>query len=240
MQVREALEQLGPRACASHGTAASLWGIELVEEPPGWVTVPVQRSRVVLPGWSVRRLDLPPADVVVVDGVRLTTPERTVLDLAHVLPLAEAVASADSAVRKGLTGAEPLVERLGARRGRGCDRPRAVAGLVDPAAGSVLESLVRVVLHLAGVPAPRTQFVVCERDGSFVARVDFAWPQQRLVVEADGFAFHRDREAYRSDRRRTNALERLGWRVLRFSWEDVVHAPEQVVLTVRACLRQTA
>ena len=111
-----------------------------------------------------------------------------------------------------------------------------MAELVDPLSGSVLETLLRVLLHLAGLPAPETQHEVHEADGSFVARVDFAWPGARLVVEADGFAFHSDRAAYRSDRRRVNALERLGWRVLRPSWEDVRHHPEEVVRTVRACL----
>ncbi len=66
--------------------------------------------------------------------------------------------------------------------------------------------------------------------------MDFAWPEQRLLVEVDGFAFHADRSRYRSDRRRTNALVLAGWRVLRFSWEDVVHRPDVVVAQVRAAL----
>lgn len=235
-----AVARLGARATVSHEAAAALWGIELVGEPRHRLTVPLQRSRLVVPGWEVRRLDLPADDVVVVDGVRLTTQVRTILDLTQVLPLAHAVAAADSALRKELVGVEELVPLLASRRGRHAAAARAVAGLVDPLAGSVLESLLRVLLHLGGVPAPRTQYSIADSDGAFVGRVDFAWPGVRLVVEADGFAFHSDRAAYRSDRRRTNALEQLGWRVLRFSWEDVVHAPEQVVATIRACLAQAA
>jgi very-short-patch-repair endonuclease len=56
------------------------------------------------------------------------------------------------------------------------------------------------------------------------------------VVETDGFAFHADRTTYRADRRRGNALVLAGWRVLRFSWEDVVHSPDGVVADVRAAL----
>jgi very-short-patch-repair endonuclease len=59
-------------------------------------------------------------------------------------------------------------------------------------------------------------------------------------VEADGFAFHADRLAYRRDRERQNQLERLGWRVLRFTWEDVRGRPEHVVALIRDCLRIAA
>ena len=102
--------------------------------------------------------------------------------------------------------------------------------------GSAPESLLWVLLALSALPMPETQVVLRDRDGTFVARVDFAWRAPRLVVEADGFAFHSDREAYRRDRERLKALERLGWRVLRFTWEDVRSRPDHVVTTVRACL----
>lgn len=184
----------------------------------------------------MRRLDLASEDVVVVDGLRRTTPLRTVLDLAQVLPLDEAVAAADSALRLGLVDLRELVDALSRRRGRGAKGPRAVAGSVDARAGSVLESLLRVLLQRGGLPAPRSQYVICERDGTFVARVDLCWPDARLVVEADGFAFHSDRAAYRADRERLNALERLGWRVLRFTWEDVRSRPEHVLAMVRTCV----
>ena len=105
---------------------------------------------------------------------------------------------------------------------------------MDRQAESVLETLLRLVLHGAGL-RPRTQYTIRDRR-TFVARVDFCWPEQRLVVEADGFAFHSDRAAYRRDRDRHNDLERLGWRVLRFTWEDVHRRPEHVVGLVRECL----
>ena len=69
---------------------------------------------------------------------------------------------------------------------------------------------------------------------------DFACADARLVVEADGFAFHSDRAAYRKDRERLNALERLGWRVLRFTWEDVRGRPAYVVGLVHGCLADAA
>lgn len=240
VETHEVLQRLGSRATASHETAARLWGVELVERGLDRVTAPRQRGRALAPGWVVRRHDLTGDEVVVLDGLRRTTPLRTALDLAQVLPFDEAVAAADSALRHRLVDRGELVATLSARRGRAAAGPRRVAGAVDPCARSVLESLLRVLLLLGGLPAPLSQYVVRDRCGAFVARVDLCWPSVRLVVEADGFAFHSDRASYRADRQRLNALERLGWRVLRFTWEDVRGHPEQVCTAVLDCLTRAA
>ena len=73
--------------------------------------------------------------------------------------------------------------------------------------------------------------------GTFVARVDFLFRDQRLVVEVDGFEYHADRSHFRRDRERFNALVGLGFQVLRFSWEDVLHRPDQMLATIRRTLR---
>ena len=229
---------VGLQATVSHTSAAILWGMELAASPSGLtVTVQRNRSRVAAAGARVHRQDLSVDDRVHCDGLWLTTPLRTIIDLCRVLPLPEAVAVADSAMRRGLVTVDDLVRalrELPAAVGRG--RVAAVVRLIDPRSGSVLESLCRVLLHLAGVPAPETQLGVRGPRGGWIGRVDFGWPEERLVVETDGFAFHADRASYRVDRRRGNALVLAGWRVLRFSWEDVVHAPDTVVAEVRAAL----
>lgn len=225
------------RGVASRTSAALLWGIELVrppEEPE--VAVGRDRSRMSRPGVRVHRAVLPPEHLAVVRGVPATSPVRTVLDLARSLPLAEAVAAADSALRLRLCTYEQLVAAVAALApSRGRPACRAVLERVDRASGSVLESLCRVVLEDGGLRPFETQLVVRTLRGA-VGRVDFAWPEQRVLVEVDGFAFHADRMRYREDRRRTNALVLAGWRVLRFSWEDVLHRPEVVVAQVRAAL----
>jgi very-short-patch-repair endonuclease len=85
------------------------------------------------------------------------------------------------------------------------------------------------LVHTGLVPQSQAQI-------AGVGRVDFLFVAERLVVEADGYAFHADRRAYREDRRRGNALQSAGYRVLRFTWEDVVNAPDRVVATVRRAL----
>ena len=238
-ELRTALLQAGPGAALSHETAARAWGLELLDPGPDRVTVPLCRSRLLVPGWVVVRSDLPGGSVEERLGMRATTALRTVRDLARVLSFTAAVVVADSALRQELLTVGELTGDLSAAMGRGSARLRAVAGAADPGCGSVLESLLRLLL--AGIdPSPLAQYEIRDAGGRFVARVDFCWPWARLVVEADGFAFHSDRVAFRHDRERLNELERLGWRVLRFTWEDVVGRPGHVLDLVRECLQQQA
>jgi len=229
----EALRRLAP-AWLSHETAARALGLELLHDGEERITVARNRSRLTLPGWQVVRSDLPPDARDARDGLACTSIARTLLDLARVLPLDQAVVAADSALRLGVVRLEDL-SAMGTKTGRGAARIRRVLKHADPKCGSVLESLLRVLLAQAGIPTPVTQYRVLDHGGE-VARVDFCWPAARLVVEADGYAFHSSRDDYRRDRRRMNELERLGWRVLRFSWEDVTQRPDHVVGLVRACM----
>jgi very-short-patch-repair endonuclease len=234
----EALELAGPGAALSHEAAAQALGIELLNPAPRRLTVPRNRSGKTVDGWYVVRADLPAADVEEVEGVRVTTPLRTVVDLCRVLSQSEAVVAADSALRRNLVDLARLSGVLLAALGPGSGALRRIPRLLDPRSGSVLETLLRLLLVRAGL-SPLTQYEIRDR-GRLVARVDFCWPAARLVVEADGFAFHSDRAAYRRDRERFNDLERLGWRVLRFTWEDVVSRPEHVLAMVRSCLAAAA
>ncbi len=234
-----ALLRAGPAAALSHESAARSWGIELLSDGQQRLTVPRNRSRLLVSGWHVVRSDLPVGGVEERDGLRTTSPLRTVRDLCRVLPHTSAVVAADSSMRNELVDVQELHEDLGSADGRGASSLRAVALAVDARAGSVLETLLRLVLAVLD-PLPLTQYAIYDRCGLFVARVDFGFPAARLVVEADGFAFHSDRVAYRRDRERLNDLERLGWRVLRFTWEDVVQRPEYVLNMVSQCLYASA
>lgn len=221
----------------SGASAALRWGWSLLQEPADHqVTVPKDRGGRELAGVRVRRRDLLAGEYVERDGVWVTTPLRTAMDCARDLPRHEAVVAVDSALRSKQVTLEELLGALAALpRGPGRRRVAEVLSLVDPASGSVLESVCRLVLVDAGLPPEATQLVV--RNGRVViGRVDFAWPSAWLVVEVDGFEFHSDRRRYRDDRRRSTALGRAGWTVLRFSWEDVTLAPDWVVDSVRQAL----
>ena len=224
---------LVPGSALSHETAAAQHGLEQLRDADRLcLTVPRNRSRLVLQGWEVFRRDVPRVEV---DGRQVTTLERTVVDLAGDRPLAHALPVADSAVRLMLVTHAALVLALTAKAGPNRPARRRVARLVDPLAGSVLESAFRLLVAAAGLPAPLSQYVVREA-GRFVARVDFCWEAERVIVEVDGFAWHSDRASFRSDRYRHNDLERLGWRVLRFGYEDVMSEQAYVLRTLREVL----
>ena len=139
----------------------------------------------------------------------------------------------DSAVRTGAVTVDALRSATEVLVGPGSARARRAAGRIDPRSESALESVTRL-LFLAHCLEPEVQVGIY--DGTFVARVDFLFREARLVVETDGFAYHRDSGAFQADRRRHNALLCAGFRVVRFSWSDVLNRPDYVIATVKRLL----
>lgn len=109
---------------------------------------------------------------------------------------------------------------------------------MDVRSESPLETAVRLLLHDAGVTPPVPQHEVRTSDGHLLARLDLAWPAHRLALEADGKEPHGQLRPIYTDRWRHNAL--VGWRVIRFTWHDVLRRPAYVVATVRAHLAAAA
>jgi hypothetical protein len=232
------------RGAVSHDTAAMWWGMELAHTPDRrHLTVPRNRGRLrdAISAWRLHRAGLTSADQVMRHGLCVTTPLRTVLDCARLLPLAHAVVIADSAVRKRLvrwSELQAVVETLPPGPGR--RKVQRVVSAVDPKCGSVLESLLRVLLWENGLLPPESQYVFVDAAQRFVGYLDFAWPALRLAVEAEGFEFHSQRAEHRRDCQRHNALAGRGWWLLRFTWEDVVLRPDEVIATVRETLETLA
>jgi hypothetical protein len=168
--------------------------------------------------------------------LRLTCPVRTALDMARDQPQLPAVVAVDSALRLGQVSLADLRRELSSRR-RWPSYPAvaAILELVDPTSGSVWETVARCLFVTAGLPAPVCQYEVVA-DGVVLARVDFAWPAARLIVEIDGFRWHSSQEAMRSDHARQNGLELDGWTVLRYAANDVRDEPGRVAAEVRRAL----
>ena len=222
------LLELGPKAALRGRSAAVMWGLDMLVEPDlVEVQVPVTQSRVKRADIDARRTTEP---IEVLSGLRVTSLVGTLRGCAQDRPLNEAVTVIDSALRRRLVLPQELT--YGGMLGR------AIA-LADPLAGSVLESALRVLLAEACLPSPRTQHVI--REGRrFIARVDFCWPEHRLIVETDGRRWHDPQDARTFDRRRANACAQRGWRLLRFTWAEVLHDPAYVIATVTAALRAVA
>jgi very-short-patch-repair endonuclease len=218
----------------SHDTAAAVWGLPTPHnhQPSVHVTVPLTRSRWLDTTATVHRRDLRGDEQILVGEQCVTSVLRTVCDLAQTWPLAAAVAAADAALHDGLLTADELAAATLLARGRGARRLRQVGSLVDGRAESSLESHLRVLIVLAGFLRPTSQLVICDKDGVFIARVDLAWAQLRLVAEADGFDYHSDRASFRRDRERDSALQRNGWLVLHFSYERIHGDPDGVIAEI--------
>jgi very-short-patch-repair endonuclease len=217
------LLELGEGSALRGRCAAVVWGLDMLVEPSR-LEVQVRRthSKGAPQDLDVRRTALP---VELIDGIRVTSLLGTLRTCAQDRPLGEAVALVDSALRRDLV--RPLQLSAGGSLGR-------AIRLADPRAGSVLESALRVLLAAHGL-RPESQYVVRDR-GRFVARVDFCFPAARLIVETDGRRWHDPEDARTFDRRRANACAALGWRLVRFTWAEVLHNPQYVVATVRAAL----
>lgn len=239
-RVRAALLSLGETATAGGLTAACLRGWGVLNEPLRVLEmmVPRGRSRARLAGVRVmqrRHLDrtawVPLAGQ---EAIWVTSAVTTVLDCIRSLKLDEAVVVCDSALRSGQVTMTELREAARHLRGhRHAARARRVLDLADPQCGSVLESVLRVLLVQAGLTDFSTQRVILDASGKRILRVDFCFGSHGLVIEADGSRWHPDPLR---DRKLDNRLVAAGWRVLRFTWSEVVHDPAAVLELVRAAV----
>lgn len=239
-QVRAVMLSLGSAATARGRTAAALRGWGLFVEPSRTVEVALPHSygHTTPARVAVRRRRrqgrqrLQPVSGA--DGLWVTDCEQTLVDLALDRPLLEAVVACDSALRAKDVTLEGLRAHVGRLRGRReAARLARVLELADPECGSVLESVLRVRMVQNGIVGFSTQWVVRDAAGGHVLRADFCFVEARLVVEVDGARWHQDPVR---DRERDNALACAGWRVLRFTWADVVHEPAKVLAQIRAAL----
>lgn len=164
----------------------------------------------------------------------VTTPLRTVIDCARDLPLPEAVAVADAALRSGQVGPSELVAAGQAYRGRAAARVRHVAARADSRAANPFESALRATLWDVPELSLTPQYEV-QGDG-FFARVDLADVELRIAVEADSYEFHGSPERFAADRRRYAELTARDWLVLPFGFGAVMREPGWVCAMARAAV----
>lgn len=233
LAVRAALRRLPPGSAFSGLTAAWLHGID-VEPLPIEATIPLKAGVSARAGMKLRRAALRDGDVVDVRGVSATSTRRTIADVAGRSALTEAVVVADAMLNAGLIGSDELHRLVESSAGRpGIRGLRRVVTMSEPAAESPMESRLRMLLVLAGLPRPAAQVSIHDDRGRFVGRPDLYYEGPRLGIEYDG-AIHRTSLA--EDNRRQNLLLAAGVQLLRFTAADVTHRKDAVVSQVRAML----
>jgi len=213
----------GTDAVLSHASAAAAWELRPIGSGPSHVTIPAQTGRKRRAGIRIHRSStLPPAEMTVHRGIPITTPLRTVIDVATTLkgrPLEQALDRAEQL---------HLVDFAELQHARS---PSLQAVLSHYTPGSTLtrSTLEERFLQLCddhGLPRPETNTRI---EG---IEVDFVWRDAKLIVEVDGYASHRSPAAFERDRERDVLLTVAGWRVMRFTHAQVTRRPAWVAAAI--------
>lgn len=214
-EARQVAVRLTAVVCLRSAAAHLGWELKTQPDRP---EVMVRRGRTLTPDQraeaAVHWANLAPDQVE--DGI--TTPLRTVIDCARRLPFDEALAIADSALRSGLVTREDL-DAIDVR-GAGAAAVRQVLAHADERAANPFESVLRALCIEAGLRIEPQREVDL---GTGTVRPDLVCVELRLAIEADSWTFHATRKAHRRDCARYNLLVIRDWRVLRFTWEQVMH-----------------
>lgn len=245
-----ALSAATPGAWISHLTAAVLLGLWL----PSWylgcrelhlskcrALPPVRRAGVV--GHTVLAFD---DELMVLDGIRISTPARTWLDLARILPLEDLVAVGDQLVRRPRPELEnraepwatlPELNTMLKRHPKlkGIVRAREATALIRPGADSAPETFLRLALTAAGLPEPELQLRIVPED-PYSPAADLGYRRQRVAIQYDG-GHHLTREQQSRDNRRDETFNAAGWRYFKFNADDLADDFRGAAQRVRSALR---
>lgn len=227
---RAALLMCRPDPVLSHTTAAGLLGL-LAAGAPVHVTVPRTGSSA-RRGVTIHRVTvLHRPDRTTSRGVPLTSPARTLVDLAGLLGADDLDAAVERGRAAGLVRPADVLaalERAPSRRGAAALRRLLEAR--PTLTRSEAERRLLTLIGLAGLPRPQTNVRVGRHE------VDLLWSEQRLIVEVDGYAYHAGRDAFERDRRRDADLQAAGHRVIRVTWRRIVGEPERLIATLAQAL----
>ncbi|MEW6431366.1 MAG: type IV toxin-antitoxin system AbiEi family antitoxin domain-containing protein [Myxococcota bacterium] len=218
-RAKEALLRCGEHARLSHGSAAHLWRLDGFEYPPWPIEVTVPHGSYVSQQVGVRvhqsRLD---DSRHVVLGLEVGSVGRTLIDLAVTLDDEALEIALDSAQRRFRHLGPWLLALAETDAARGMAPLAHLAGLVLERQGQHAESALEVrvwrgLRRARHLPPPRLQHEVFDGAG-YVMRVDFAWPQERVALHADGYRWHARRDAWDTDATQRNRLSAAGWKSL--------------------------
>lgn len=160
-------------------------------------------------------------EVVLIDGLPVTTLARTALDLGRHQRRGQAVARMDALMRAAQFSKEEVLLLAKRYRGaRGVKRLKEALPLVDGGAASPRETWLRLIYLDAALPPPRTQIPIYDSDGTLLRTVDMGWEDYKVISEYDGDQHRTDRPQYVKDMRVIPKLERLGYIVERVIKED--------------------
>ena len=221
-------------AVLSHRAAAALWGIR--PDDRSLTDIVVSRSWKPRPRVQLHRTTLRDDEITRHDGIPVTTPARTLLDLAAIVPYHHLERAATEAEIRRLgspTSLADLVARYPRRPGTPAIRraPRAPRHRPQHHEAGARAPLPRLPRRPRTAPAAR------QHQGIHGREVDGLWPDHRLIVELDGFATHGTRRAFEEDRARDRALLLAGYRVTRITWRQLTAEPAALATELELLLK---
>jgi hypothetical protein len=232
----------GTDALISHRAAARLWELDGIESEGVELIAPnrLRRKR----RWLCTHQASPlPTDVRrTKNGVPVTSPSRTLVDLAGAVSEETLQRALEQAIRRKIVSL-PAIRRIlrfvPARRkaGTGTLGRLLDGGLWSIETQSELERSALALFRRFGLPKPECQYTVVE-DNRRLGTVDFAWPRARVIVEAEGFQFHSGRQAWEHDIARYNRLALQGWTVLRLTYGDIQGGAEDFISSLSVALEK--
>jgi len=223
-RVRRLAESLPPDAVISHESAAVVYGFPLYRMPAAVKTTRTSGRGARTSDVHVHVAQLRPQDIRVVQGIRVTSGARSVVDIARRVPFLEGLVVADGALRRRVTRTALWSAVRHQWTWPGVRHAAIAVRHANGNAESALESVVRarfIELHL---PLPELQVDVYDKRG-FIGRVDFDLPAYNAVGEADGRVKYLEDELW-LEKMRQERLEDTGREVIRWSWRNA-HAPDE-------------
>jgi hypothetical protein len=235
-RVRAALLTHPPGAVASHGSAARVLGAPVPTEGVEHVTVAHEDDRRRRVGVRCHVAALDQRDVEVLRGVRITSPHRLFLDLAQGLSLVDLVVLGDWLVARGRVTTESLTAYCAGARTPAADRARRAASYVRDRVESPMETRLRLLLVLAGLPEPEVNSELRDRSGFLLARLDLSWRHAKVAVEYDGRQHLTSTAQWERDVERRNDLAAAGWMVVTVTASGIYRDPEDTIRRVHEAL----
>ena len=224
-------------AVVSHQSAAFFLALHRPRFVKPTVSVAIRRTKE-FSGVTVHQLtDLTDEQIRPVLGLPMTTPERTVIDMAAVWPENRLARLVDTGLASGVIDLQMLSDQFEILARKGKPGTKKVRHILDMREGqyvppeSELESRLLEIIDRSGLPRPTAQFQPNWLRPSN-GRVDFAYQEHKLIIECDGRRWHSKLHSFEVDRLRDNAAQLAGWRILRFTWTEVTENPDRVVRTI--------
>ncbi|MGW0157961.1 endonuclease domain-containing protein [Mycobacterium sp. NPDC003323] len=227
-RIRAGTWAYGERAVAT-GMAAAWW-LRLTQFAPEVVEVTVPRDcRLQFRrGTRLRRRDLDPAEVIEREGLRVTALPLTVVEAAA--RRGGGARLMDSALQRHVDLPALWKAHLNNKGRHGSPAARRLLRAAEDGTRSAAERLLAKLMRQAGITGWKVNYRVAGY------KVDYAFPDVKLILETDGFAFHSDVGDFNNDRKRQNALILAGYLVLRFTWLDLTEYPERVIAQIQCAL----